>query len=237
MINKCDPAYTNIGVKDLCEGTASNIDSFVPVSDPLSMITYRNIFCVYCNGVEGVPIFIDWYLQILSDNAVFLPNLNLLTDTESNRDNVLLIPPHYVMVQPCDPNFSYEISTCNETGLWKRYEEDIETACHSFIDPFNNTYKNYFCYLCNEDEPETEDLKCKRRVGVSDGALSTFAPVVTISDITGQQQSQKLECTGIEFPDENAVSTLTILLLMDSSYWFDTINLWDGPLYISRGIM
>ena len=31
---------------------------------------------------------------------------------------------------------------------------------------------------------------------------------------------------------------MNLSILMDSSFWFDTINLdWDSPLYISRGVM
>ena len=27
----------------------------------------------------------------------------------------------------------------------------------------------------------------------------------------------------------------TLYAIMDSSFWFDMLNTWDGPLYISRG--
>ena len=206
MITKCGPQYTDMRVKQLCEGHASSIDTLIPVTDPFSMTNYKNRFCVYCNDVEGVPKSIDWYLQIISDHNVSLPNDNLLTEIESNRGNIIPIPPDYVIVQPCDPFFSYRITTCNETGLWIKFEKDIETACHSFIDPFNYTYKNYFCYVCNTEEPGTTDLNCERKV-VSDRALPRFSPVVALSEITGQQQQQKLTCNGDAFPDEIAVST------------------------------
>ena len=30
----------------------------------------------------------------------------------------------------------------------------IEAACNSFLDIFNRTYRNYFCYLCNTANPD-----------------------------------------------------------------------------------
>ena len=40
---------------------------------------------------------------------------------------------------------------------------------------------------------------------------------------------------GPELSHKNFDLNLTLCILMDSSFWFDTIT-WDSPLYLSRGV-
>ena len=213
MVTRCSPEYTDIDTQNKCENPGSNIDSIIPVSDPLSLTHYRNIFCAYCNDVSRNVHLIRWHLQIDSNQKLSLPNLNLLADTQEDRGNIFFIPPKYIQVPTCDSNLSYNISTCNETGLWRRYDSNIESACNSFWDPFNYTYKNYFCYVCNNDEnllPEPKDWMCNK-IDIEKNTAE-FSSFENLYSVTGDHIRDPLVCGDTEFEDEKAVSLCAYLM-------------------------
>ena len=206
MITKCPPGYTDIDTKKKCESPGSSIESLIPVTDTWSLIQYRNIFCAFCSVVDG-PLT-KWRLQIDSNTKLSLPNLNLIADIQEDRGNIFFIPPEYIKTWNCDSYLSYNISTCNETGLWRKYDSFIEKACHSFWDPFNYTYKNYFCYVCNNDEsliPEPKDWVCNRKIDIKKN-VAKFSSVEDLYNVTGGHTRDHLACDDTEFADEKAVS-------------------------------
>ena len=60
----------------------------------------------------------------------------------------------------------------------------IEAACHAFVDIFNQTYRNYFCYMCNTDNPEPPELlSCKQQSDSGETAYSMDLSIDLISKI------------------------------------------------------
>ena len=142
----------------LCENPGLNygIDSLVPVSG-LLFETYRNAYCAKCSGDDFVNEYLYWDFIIFCDDTIVFNRENVWHVLEENDCEVYLKRPGEVPTQICDALPEYSISTCNVSGLWNDYNSTIEVACHAFTDPFNQTYRNYYCYLCNTDKPIPRD--------------------------------------------------------------------------------
>lgn len=101
MITKCDTDYENTEYQILCEkpGLDDRLDSIIPVSDPVSELHYRNIFCAYCNGVEDDSHLISWKLQILSNIILHWPDKDLFSKLRNTRGNIFYVQPEYIKVK------------------------------------------------------------------------------------------------------------------------------------------
>jgi hypothetical protein len=44
--------------------------------------------------------------------------------------------------------FLFTVSSCNVSGMWKEYDEDIDFACQTYKNK-HKFFKNIFCYICN----------------------------------------------------------------------------------------
>ena len=95
-----------------------------------------------------------WDLTIQCDKKIEFNHENLMHVVQENKCMLIIKPPLFSSAKPCNYLGDYTIPNCNVTGLWKYYDDQIDAACHSFLDPFNKTYRNYFCYLCNTGYPE-----------------------------------------------------------------------------------
>ena len=160
MVTKCHPEYTNMSVIQLCNNPGLNglLDSIIPVVLVATDELFRNKFCALCNNIELTDNIIYWQLDIYADGFVKFPQRNLLSSIRSNRENIFYTSPKFVTPQePCyiPP---YTISKCNETGLWDQYDKDTELAYNSFIDPYNRTYKNLFCFKCNNRNETSQHI-------------------------------------------------------------------------------
>ena len=209
MITKCDSRHTNTDYKTLCEhpGTDDNLDTVIPVSDTLSDRHFRNIFCAYCNGIEDDTRLLTWEFKVASDMFIAVPVKNILAKIKESKGNIFFVQPKHTNTMTCIFH-SYTVSSCNETGLWPEYDEYIAEACSSFVDPFNATYKNYFCYLCNIKErvPE-ENWTC-----IGDGSpikdvSPRFFALLDIATVKGEDKSELLDCDGSQFTDYKFVSS------------------------------
>ena len=204
MIAKCDPNYPNMEIRDLCEnpGLDGSPDSVVPVTDSRSHVHYRNKYCYYCNRVDKEASLIYWTLDIKNSEYIAIPNENLLLELKQQRGNIIFHQPKYVEVQSCDvPRF--QISTCNKTGLWKTYNKYIERACSSFLDPFNYTYRNYFCYLCNAGTLPEDSWGCFiESVGGDYNLNPPFLAILDIAAVKSELARDQLHCGPDQFKDE-----------------------------------
>ena len=158
MVTKC-PATINQFLVSLCENNpiTGNVGDIIPVTDLVSNTHYKNIHCARCNGKGDTNIMATWSLKIHNDVFNKFPEKDLLAKIRSSKGNIFFVPPDYIMVDACflPP---YTISRCNVSGLWSSYDEYIVQSCNLFIDPFNSTYKNSFCYLCNIPTYDISDL-------------------------------------------------------------------------------
>lgn len=205
MIAKCDPDYPNVEIRDLCEhpGLDGSPESVVPVTDSRSFVHYTNKYCYHCNRHDREASLIYWTLDIKSKEYIAIPNEKLLLELKQQRGNIIFHQPNYVGVEACDaPRF--QISTCNVTGLWKTYNIYIERACISFLDPFNYTYRNYFCYLCNIAKTLPEDSWGCLIEGIG-GDYNLNPPFLAILDITAVESElarDHLHCGPDQIKDE-----------------------------------
>ena len=210
MVVKCDPTASNATVVRLCEhpGINDDITTIAPVTHLISQENYRNKYCAYCNGVNTMENLITWTFSIANDKYISLPDKKFLEKLRQGNGNVIFEPPNYVRYRTCNIP-SYTITSCNETKLWARYDVDIDRACRSYTDPFNYTYKNYFCYLCNIAELPSPNLwNCV--VPPARGDFITVPSFFAILDISAVEGTDKeiglLNCNSTQFKDEIMVS-------------------------------
>ena len=175
------------------------------------MVHYRNKYCAYCNGIGVDEKLIKWKLKVLSSKYISLPDDKLLAKVREVHGNIIFeIPGKYIPAHRCNVP-SYEITTCNSTGLWPKYDSGIDIACQSFIDPFNFTFKNYFCYLCNSAENLPPDQwMCKSWLPnsqeLSINIVPPFFAILDVSIVKGGQSSTSFSCEITQFKDEIMVS-------------------------------
>ena len=193
---------------ELCTHPGQQLETMVPVTEPVTNRHYKNRNCAYCNGVETDTPLINWKLQIYSNQHLSFPDNDLLHKIRTTRGNIFFQKPEYVKTLSCDPLPEYTIDSCNKTGLWMNYDETTKEACDAFVDPFNYTYKNYFCYLCNVATPlSLNDTICPikpsaQRLGP---ATPQFVAELDLYTIVGENNQEKLICKGTQFTDEYLV--------------------------------
>ena len=201
MITKCNPDIsTSIGNKHTCEPIITDYDSLVPVTDPLTNTHYRSKNCALCNLENSHTPLVNWKLRIQSNTPLSFPHNHLFEEIRKTRGNVFYQPPEYAFTQTCK-SADYTIDTCNVTGLWQTFDEDIKTACESFVDPFNNTYKNIFCLRCNGGERFlTEECHIKQVNRMI--KRPHFAANLDLSFIRSGPDTAALVCEDSQFEDE-----------------------------------
>ena len=209
MITKCDSEIQNQTLKELCENqnTDESILSLIPVT--VGTLTYRNRFCALCNGVSDLDMLLySWKVEFQCMTILKLPDDNLLQTIKEKQCNIHYIKPVLVKVDECKI-VPYVTSECNVTGKWEQYDPLIEAGCHAFIDPFNLTYANVFCYLCNTERAEqSEPMMCKLPANdyLSD-VTPPFVAILTLDAIISMTTVDTLDCdNNSQFKDEKMVS-------------------------------
>ena len=214
MVTKCTNSTLSDLRTELCEnpGRDGTLESITPVSDPSTGVHYRNKHCAFCTGEPVDRNLIRWKIKINNDHYIALPDRNLLTKIREQKGNIFFIPPEYLFVESCKWP-TYSITTCNETGLWSEYNETIEMACHAFVDPFNFTYQNYFCFLCNSPAElmPSSNWKCRQLSPFISGMSPPFFAVLDITTVLGDDEEETLVCDSAQIPDYEKVSTVLSL--------------------------
>ena len=190
----------------MCTNPLFELDSVVPVTEPRTAPKhFRNKHCAYCNFVDKNTPLIYWNLQIKSKRFMFSPKSDLLQELKKTRDNIMFIHPKYVTVEECRLTPENVVDTCNETGLWRNFDANVKTACESFIDPFNSTYKNIFCYMCNHGDEQvsllSKDTKCRYRYSGSDSEKLQYSVKTDLFTVENGHNHASLMCDDDEFQD------------------------------------
>ena len=218
VVSQCATEYDNLDTVAMCEGDIKepDIDSVVPVTEPVTNTHYKNKYCAYCNGVVKTTYLKGWQLLIYSNQYISKSTKNIISVILETRGNIFFIPPEFVTVRRC---FSpYTIGTCNVTGAWdanrNNYIKDFETACETYIDPFMDPdgtviYKNYFCYDCNKASGAGIDaykVTCQYRN--DDQVLNLDPEFIAMFDsgsLDSADTQSSLDCTGEQFQDQKLV--------------------------------
>ena len=225
LMSQCDPEYDDEAIIALCEGDINelDIDSAVPVSDPLTNKHYMNKYCAYCNGVVETSYLKRWQLLIYSNQYISKTINNIMSTIIETRGNIFFHPPEFVKVRRCFS--SYTIGKCNVTGAWDHYEKGFETACDIYLDPYidpdGTSYKNYFCYSCNKAKlsrvVDVTDVYCplignEEIVPFVQPAFSTiFGP----SGFDRSDTQDSLNCTSRQVEDNKLVSCFFLKVIVD----------------------
>lgn len=210
LVSYCDPDGSHSEYRQQCERPAfddslDNIDNFRPVTDTLSRTSYRNIFCADCNGVDRVSL-IKWTIQVGSTNNISITVDNDMKKLRQRRGNLIFLKPRYIFVDKCSLIPPYHITSCNETGLWTFFDEHIDRACNSFVDPFNSTYKNYFCYLCNKPDSESINENDSCVIETFNIITPRFFSMLDLSRVEGKRNDIQIQCGTSQFLDRVLVS-------------------------------
>ena len=220
LVSQCDPEYDDQSVIALCEGSANepDLDSAVPVSDPVTNKHYKNKYCAYCNGVLETSYLKRWQLLVYANQYISKSTKNIISTIIETRGNIFFLPPEFVKVRRCF--FSYTVGMCNVTGAWDRYDKDFKTACETYLDPYidpdGTSYKNYYCYTCNKatlsGDNDEKHIYCpvigneEKVPNVDPGFSTTFDP----SDFDRSDTQDSLDCTSGQVEDNKLVSCFCI---------------------------
>ena len=208
MVSKCDPEYEDQEEIDKCYSPDSDIESVVPVTEfATNYRHFKNKHCAYCNFVD-LPL-IYWKLQIRSNHLLKFPKKNLLQELKKTRGNIFFKSPDYLFVYECKhASMDLLIDTCNVTGRWGVYNGVVKKACESFKDPFNHTYKNVFCYMCNEKFENIQtglkkDTRCQNKFGIPQ--TPQFSAILDIKFVREGRSGNNFICKDDEIEDRYSV--------------------------------
>lgn len=214
MVTKCPEDWQNNTIKELCEnpGKYGTFDTMVPVNIFYPNTHYRNKYCALCNSVDSSLPLRSWLLEINCERVLKMPDKNLLSSLADRQCNIVYKPPDKIPVENCI-KIPYTISRCNVTGKWKYYNELIERGCLSFIDPFNLTYMNYFCYLCNTAEPANPLICTLPQVDNIEDVAPPCSAIMSLDVINSMIQDTSLDCNiNTQFEDNKLVGWLSLQL-------------------------
>ena len=216
MVSICPSDVADSRNTELCENPGKDdlLETLIPVTDIRTNIHYRNKYCAHCSGLPDSALLVDWKVEIYNDIYLNVPDDNLLQKIRRDKGNIFYRPPDFIMLDYCTIGYSYSISSCNVTGKWPVYNESLERACAAFIDPFNTTYQNYFCYLCNSPIPPTlqSNWTCiTMSEDYTPGMSPPFLAILDVSAATGHQEVEKeLTCRADQFTDMKKVNLVAM---------------------------
>ena len=223
MVSKCKPTNPSNENKTRCEspGHVIAVDSIIPVSDQVTKEVYRNRYCYHCNhyNSDGTSVqLFPWIATIENEHEIDSTDEMFWDNLKQEGGNIIFKAPNFLPANTCDQFLPhYNISSCNVTGLWPIYNRSIEIACKSYIDPFNHTFKNYFCYLCNiAEQNPVEHWECQKS-NLTRGDMNLTPPFAAILDLTvlGLDYNDKMEpCETNQFPDNKLVSVIVVFMYL-----------------------
>lgn len=153
---KC-PDVADPETKQLCEITedVENQLQNMPVSSTKTGFTYRNIHCFECHNESSADVK-HWDLEIhcieFTDFNFISSYSEIISYAKSKKCNMFYSHDYFGFPNDiyCGNNkpFLNTVSSCNESGTWLTYDEDIELACQIYDHKYH-VFKNVFCYMCN----------------------------------------------------------------------------------------
>ena len=152
IIDSCNYYETNATLLNGCEGNnkVRDVGDQLWVSDQSNGKTFRNRYCALCNGLSN---YITWPLRTNSPTVftnfddVSFAGIDLIVEVPSSLRAVIERYRCYIT----------DFVQCNQYGLWKTYDENIDKGCQVYDSPIIltvgadvfYTFKNLFCSMCN----------------------------------------------------------------------------------------
>lgn len=134
------------------------------------MRLFLNLFCYLCGKKfediteEAVTDIRPWPLEISCTkyiNYKYSSSLKHLIDIILKQTSCELSFQTPANTRSCSSSCEFKIASCNISGTWKHFDEDVLTACeHTDVLTFTpvqhnyKLYKNKFCLICNPEYSE-----------------------------------------------------------------------------------
>ena len=175
MIVKCIKTIRGTEIVQDCRDKQEKLRFYknIPVTSRQTGLSYINTFCLLCNEdeVAGSSVVDMWDVKLVHYamdyyyyGHVFHPLSlrSIIKRGSQGYRNIHYVPTTVNRVQRC---ITYDISLCNQTGLWDTYDELIENICHNghglpilhhlpyniYVSGFEHIlrFKNIACIHCN----------------------------------------------------------------------------------------
>ena len=163
MVVSCPPGFPDSSILAKCKAGLGNenIADIIPITSKLTGLTYINTNCLFCN--EPLQLFTpscdEWQLQLYhrilyyKHRSIIHPQ-SIMSWPPFQYFNVHFLPKNSSSAQKC---ILYDVSSCNQTGLWGHVNKTIELVCHQEDHlPMTHTvkekrllFKNISCVHCN----------------------------------------------------------------------------------------
>ena len=151
VVNTCPHSTDNETAKKCHKDKMMTKDSLsinTPVTSRVTEKHYRNEFCAMCNNDTD---WVQWGIKVDEcEDETF--DVNLYSSIEALSDGVekhqcnLGFDGDSLGASSC--SIKSQINQCNVTGLWDKYNSEIENACLGQYNLYG-LFRNMFCYICN----------------------------------------------------------------------------------------
>ena len=188
ITDKCPDENTEEQLRENCSSeNKTGIADYRWVSDKQTGKIYQNSHCALCHGVKT---WFSWNIQTTCKKILTASYTNVTEVIFSEKcDLINEVPETHAEMVARFRCYIPGITTCNQTGLWRRYDRYTEDACQSFTQMYfqyeligGPVYKNVFCYLCNSEETLPSVHLCTKRDTVGRSPYS-FSALINIEEI------------------------------------------------------
>ena len=213
IIDNCPDNVTDAGIANLCTGAKVNstrLEDFVWVSDLDSGRIFHNEYCAKCHGATNI---IQWQVTTTCFDILLANISTALTTVLSDQCSIIVAAPETIGdITEKYLCFLPEYSRCNETGLWDKYDEELEQSCLEYTSTYfyptffgYDIYKNAFCYVCNQRHVSSIRSICSL---LENGIASVNAPFTALLDYNRYTQPirNEQECGIAEIMDKFKVN-------------------------------
>ena len=149
FVNRCPLNYGDAGIRSECETMERNGLLNVPVSDPVTNILYRNVYCALCHNVTK---YVYWLQKPICISLMrkTTPTGRFQSSINNNQCPAFISKCSVKFVHS---NFTHRVCTPHVSSCNAGWGDDIhKVACAShtyFVIVEGRYYKNKYCALCN----------------------------------------------------------------------------------------
>ena len=215
VIDYCPTIEKNASLVTKCttEDTR-DFQDIIWVSDDISGKIYRNKFCAECHRVTSNVT--EWQLEVKCTEDIYTYFDSLKSFFLSDKCQLTSRQPDTTSFKSCAvPKYT----TCNQTGLWPKFDADVNWACQIFEAAFFtrelqgrdtnqlDVYKNAYCYVCNVDSIQNTETLCPMP-GYYPSDLGVFTSLIDYKSYQQiDEQESQTTCRSYEIMDEIMVGT------------------------------
>lgn len=224
MVTKCPENFKDKQIRANCENHhtyPNSTENFIKLHIPITSTTtlYRNTNCAICNDFYPSEVdFLTTRLECEGKSRVYFESVGELLDKLPHTGcNLVYTRGENDFKTPMTKCDWGHISYCNQTGKMKSYDKHLDHMCESFSSVYDLTYRNVFCYLCNDPDVEnTNRMSCdtdKRKHPYNFMSFSAILDFhITLSEMNKRVRNSDDICEDApdQFHDKYTVTTYFI---------------------------